>query len=228
MFVTSHALGAFCTLSDTVVTQARELFVTVYSNKNEDFSGNSLSKLRAFKFLNNKSTLLKLLPPTEDAFQQHLRRAALATLLDKTAHIPKPSHFSWRLRLGCDGQPSSSCDVPSASVAPTNENSKLQVYQRLQPKLFLCKELHPVLCWLPVRWIDAIESKQPRVTSLIWRNSKIHMPNVSSSLHLVYINHHKTKMKYLQVCLALTPLFFQNVCKNKSIFHFLCNILLIW
>ena len=47
--------------------------------------------MRVYKFLNNKSTLLKLLPPTEDAFIQHLRRAALATVLDKTAHIGKPN-----------------------------------------------------------------------------------------------------------------------------------------
>ena len=94
------ALGDFaeneysCSLTDVVVTQARELLVAVYSNKHENFSKSSLSKLRAFKFLNNKSTLLKLLPPTEDAFLQHLRRAALATITDETAHIAKPRPLS--------------------------------------------------------------------------------------------------------------------------------------
>lgn len=83
-----------CELSDVVVTQARELLVAVYSNKNEDFSASSLSKLRAFKFLNNKSTLLKLLPPTEDSFLQHLRRAALATIIDKTSHVAQPRAVS--------------------------------------------------------------------------------------------------------------------------------------
>ena len=76
--------------------------MTVYSNKNEDFSESSLSKLRAFKFLNNKSTLLKLLPPTDDAFMQHLKRAALATIIDKSAHNPKPKDiciedYGWTL-----------------------------------------------------------------------------------------------------------------------------------
>jgi len=48
------------------------------------------SELRVHKFLNNKCTLLKLLPPTEDAFLLHVKRAALATLMDKTSHIARP------------------------------------------------------------------------------------------------------------------------------------------
>ena len=91
-----------CEVTDVVVSQARELMLAVYSNKHEEFQGASLSKLRVFKFLNNKSTLLKILPPTEDAFLQHVRRAALATLIDKRAHIPKPptvsvEEYGWAL-----------------------------------------------------------------------------------------------------------------------------------
>lgn len=66
------------------------LLVAVYTNNDNDFMGVELGKVRVYKFLNNKSMLLKLLPPTEDAFIQHLRRAALATVLDKTAHNSKP------------------------------------------------------------------------------------------------------------------------------------------
>jgi len=40
--------------------------------------------------LNNKSTPLKLLPPTENAFLFNLKRAALATIIDENAHIAKP------------------------------------------------------------------------------------------------------------------------------------------
>ncbi len=51
---------------------------------------------------NNKLTLLKLLPPTEYPFLLHVKRAALATILDKTAHVPQPNmepftNFGWLL-----------------------------------------------------------------------------------------------------------------------------------
>jgi len=65
--------------------------VAVYTNRGEDFDRSNLANVRVYKFLNNKSTLLNLLPPTEDAFLQHLKRAALATLIDKSLHISKPS-----------------------------------------------------------------------------------------------------------------------------------------
>ena len=78
-------------ITPEVISQARALLIAVFTNKNDDFMGAELGKVRVYTFLNNKSTLLKLLPPTEDAFIQHLRRAALATVLDKTAHISKPN-----------------------------------------------------------------------------------------------------------------------------------------
>jgi len=34
--------------------------------------------------------MLKLLPPTEDAYLLHLQRAAVATIIDKNAHVAKP------------------------------------------------------------------------------------------------------------------------------------------
>lgn len=92
-------------ITDALIDQAQALIVSVYSNKHEEFSDTSLSKLRVFKFLNNKSTLLKLLPPSDGAFLQHLRRAALATITDKTAHIPQPTavsieDYGWALMDG--------------------------------------------------------------------------------------------------------------------------------
>ena len=72
--------------------------VAVCSKKGDDFEGVN-------KFLNNKSTLLKLLPPTEDAFIQHVKRAALATLVDKAAHVAKPevgpvTNYGWSFADG--------------------------------------------------------------------------------------------------------------------------------
>ena len=68
---------------------------------NDGFSGYDLAPLRAHKFLNNRSILLILLPPTEDAFMLHTKRAALATIIDKSAHLRQPvlppnfEEFSW-------------------------------------------------------------------------------------------------------------------------------------
>ena len=63
----------------------------------------SLSDARANKFLTNKATLLKLLPPTENVFVLHLKRAIYATIIDKTAHIAKPNYldiedYGWALK----------------------------------------------------------------------------------------------------------------------------------
>ena len=44
-----------------------QVLIAVYTNKDDDFMGAELGKVKVYKFLNNKSTLLKLLSPTEDA-----------------------------------------------------------------------------------------------------------------------------------------------------------------
>ena len=74
--------------------------MAVYASKADHQEDFDLGKLRVYTFLNNRSTLLKLLPPSEDAFEQHLKRAALATMIDKTAHIANPdlprfSDYGW-------------------------------------------------------------------------------------------------------------------------------------
>ena len=78
-------------ITSQVVKQAKELVVSVYANKGDMFEGADLGMLRVHTFLNNKSTLLKLLPPTESAYEQHIKRVALATAIDKSAHICKPN-----------------------------------------------------------------------------------------------------------------------------------------
>ena len=92
-------------LSDDVKNQARELTIGVYASKADHSEDFDLAKLRVYKFLNNRSTLLKLLPPTENAFDLHLKRAALATMTDKGAHIAKPdlpsfTDYGWVLSDG--------------------------------------------------------------------------------------------------------------------------------
>ena len=85
--------------------------ITVYGGQG-NFQGSDISSLRAHKFLSSKSTVLKLLPPTEDAFIQHLKRASLATIVDKQAHRarpkvptpqpPWPEHMSKSLSCSCN------------------------------------------------------------------------------------------------------------------------------
>ena len=52
------------TITAELTNQARDLLVAVYTKRNDDFEGSDLAKLRVHKFLNNNSTLLKLLLPT--------------------------------------------------------------------------------------------------------------------------------------------------------------------
>lgn len=55
-------------ITDDVLNQARDLTIAVYPATVDHFEDSDLSKLGAYKFLNNRSTtFLKLLPPTEDA-----------------------------------------------------------------------------------------------------------------------------------------------------------------
>ena len=91
-------------VTEEVTNQARQLVLEVYSRKQDDFSGSDLCSLRMYKFLNSKSVLMKVLPPTEDAFLLHLKRAAYATIVDKNAHRPKPNlpsveGYGWSLEL---------------------------------------------------------------------------------------------------------------------------------
>ena len=92
-------------LSEDVKNRARDLTIAVYASKADHSEDFDLAKLRVYKFLNNRSTLLKLLPPTENAFGLHLKRAALAAIIDKTAHIAKPdipcfTEYGWSLSDG--------------------------------------------------------------------------------------------------------------------------------
>ena len=79
------------TLNDDIIKQARDHLMSVYGRpvlgqtRSED-----LKHLRAHKFLHNNTPVLKMLPPTEAAFIQHLKRGALATLRNKLALSPKP------------------------------------------------------------------------------------------------------------------------------------------
>ena len=75
------------TVTEDIVNQARNLLIAVYCKAGEDSLFSSLEEIRAHTFLNKNTTVLKMLPPTEDAFLQHLKRAALATVIDKTVHL---------------------------------------------------------------------------------------------------------------------------------------------
>ena len=73
-----------------MVDQALKLFIKVNNKNSDNFTKSCLGRLRAHTFLNNKSTLLKLLPPTENALFNPPKRAALSTAVDNSVHINKP------------------------------------------------------------------------------------------------------------------------------------------
>ena len=118
--------------------------MTVYT-KNTEIIVSSFGKFRANKFLNNKSTLLKLLPPTEDAFLQHLKRSVLATTIDKIAKPIYPSldYFGWPVK---DGNL-----VPIQTTEPLWQNEK-NVKKDVKGIVIVVRRMYPVI--LAVRVLD--------------------------------------------------------------------------
>ena len=60
------------------------------------FEGSDLGKHQVYTFPNNKSTLLKVLPPTESAYEQHLRRAVLTC----KPNVEPREDFGWTVDNG--------------------------------------------------------------------------------------------------------------------------------
>ena len=84
--------------TEIVMNEAKLLLKAVYGFGEDALIGD----MRAQKFLTSKSLLLKTLPPTESAFEHHVKRAAFATIIDKTAHIGQPTlplatDYGWAL-----------------------------------------------------------------------------------------------------------------------------------
>lgn len=95
-----HAFGEdMHDISDEMIDEALALLKAVYGYKNDK----DLAHIRTQKFLGTSanSRLLKTLPPTEAAYKEHVRRAAYATLIDKTCHegipaLPPMEDFGWK------------------------------------------------------------------------------------------------------------------------------------
>ena len=83
----------------------------------------------------------------------HLRRATLATTIDKSAHITKPeipsfTEYGWSLT---DGNAVSLASTEPASLAIViGQGNIMQLYQRLPEKLFLCEEGNSMLLMMPL------------------------------------------------------------------------------
>lgn len=97
--------GSWYQITKEVTDQARELLVVVYKSQHDAFAGSSLATVGVYIFFNDIFTLLKLLPPSEGAFVEHLKRAARAVIIDKTAHISKPNipplvEYGWMITDG--------------------------------------------------------------------------------------------------------------------------------
>lgn len=64
-------------ISPDVISEAQSLLLMVYGKSTNTDAINNIQDMRAHKFLHNPAPILKMLPPTEGAFIQHLRRSAL-------------------------------------------------------------------------------------------------------------------------------------------------------
>jgi len=80
--------GESLEVHDDVITAARCYMMSLYDRSN---FGGSLDALRAHLFGNIKGDM-HCLPPTEDAFQLHLRRALHQLAVWKRAHISQPTY----------------------------------------------------------------------------------------------------------------------------------------
>lgn len=85
-------------VTEDLIASCRALVIKASSGNEND----TLADLRMRKFLVGKSGLLLNLPPTDDSLEQHVKRAALATIISKSAHIPKPgsidvTSYGWLL-----------------------------------------------------------------------------------------------------------------------------------
>jgi hypothetical protein len=87
-----------------MLDEATQLLKAVYGGKGVD-QDLSIAEMRTQKFLNSRSSLLRIIPPTGPSFEQHVYRAAYATLVDKSAHIQQPdlppfTRYGWKLEEG--------------------------------------------------------------------------------------------------------------------------------
>lgn len=94
------------TIPRSLIEASIRLLVKACGGSEED----TFATLRTQKFLSGSSGTLLGLPPTEDAFMQHIKRSALATLVSKAAHLAKPPKwnyeaFGWLKNIDGDLEP---------------------------------------------------------------------------------------------------------------------------
>ena len=87
-------------LTEVMLKEAKQLLDAVYPYHDE-----SIDNIRTQKFLSSKSVLLKSLPPTDSAFEQQVKYALNATILDKSSHLaalrlPDPVNYGWHEKTG--------------------------------------------------------------------------------------------------------------------------------
>lgn len=95
--IASYGETSDFSITDDLTAAARNLLMAVYGG--QAFS--TLAAFRAHLFIaGGNSKDLRSLPPTEDAFKQHLLRCLYATLVQKRAHVQHPTlpavtSFGW-------------------------------------------------------------------------------------------------------------------------------------
>ena len=78
-------------ITSDVISQVMTLLAAVNTTKDDHFTGDDLGQLRAYKFLNNKSTLLKMLHPLKTLSCSTSGMPLWQNIIDKAAHFNKPT-----------------------------------------------------------------------------------------------------------------------------------------
>ena len=136
------------TVIEAIKAEATLFFAAVYGKRGHDCS---LNTLRQHMFASTKSDL-RMLPPTDNAFNLHLLRALYQLALYKTAHLSNPAlppvaEFG---RVLFNDYPIIN-DYPSQAKHPATCFVQVQEVQVFE-KLFLYKGWRVVLCTLFMSW----------------------------------------------------------------------------
>ena len=136
-----------------VCDQAQQLLVNSYFNKSDTFEGYDIDTIRDNTFLNNinRSTLLKLLPPNENAFKQHIKHAAK----------PFSSLRTWVVENG-KMIPVQSTWLYKPTVATTYDSQNVRPARRVATRTASVRKGKSLLC---MTWLSGIPKQMQLCTT---------------------------------------------------------------
>ncbi len=159
-------------VQEEVITAARQYMVLLYDRS--DFGG-TLDALRAHLFVSIKGDM-RCLPPTEDAFQLHLRRALHQLAVCKRAHMVQPTYpaatdFGRQLvKIGGnhDAERGKTVWIQTQPILPLQE-------KHVCPRMLLCKSQCEVWHCMSLHWGPQQMFKD---WTCAWRQGHVSRPRV--------------------------------------------------